>query len=45
VCTTDTGIALYDADGELQRSTPLSAGVDVADAVAFSPGGALRSDG
>jgi cell wall assembly regulator SMI1 len=44
-CTTSTGIALYDADGKLQRSTPLSKGVDTAKAVAFSPDGALFAVG
>jgi len=45
VCATDEEIALYDGDGKLQRATPLSDGVDQANAVAFSPDGALFAVG
>jgi cell wall assembly regulator SMI1 len=44
-CTTESGIALYDAGGKLQRVTAMTEGVDVAHAIAFSPDGSVFAVG
>jgi cell wall assembly regulator SMI1 len=40
-CAVDNGIAVYDADGKLQRTVPTTKGTDGAACIAFSPDGAL----
>jgi cell wall assembly regulator SMI1 len=45
VCTNNTVISIYDADGKLQRSTPLTEGVETAHGLAFSPDGDLFAVG